>query len=134
MDYEPRCHVVSVHHLLAAEELKASVQIQMPDLFFFVYREPFLPGTDTSVCETRGPEASFALAAELLSSCHLRLRSALRWDDESPLVLAAARGPWGAPGSGGPEVCSTLLGLKCMMKGKLSLHYTTWNKQGLKVE
>lgn len=78
---EPRSGIVSVHHLRAAEELKASVQIQMPDLFLFVYREPFLADADASVCETRGLEASFALAAaELLSSCHLRLHSVLWWD------------------------------------------------------
>lgn len=121
---EPCCQFVSIHHLHTAKELKASVQIQMPDLFFFVYREPFLPGTDTSVCETRGPGASFAFAAELLSSRHLRLRSVLRWDGERPLVVAAMRGPWG-PRQWRPRGLLHDARLKCTTKEKFRLHQIT---------
>lgn len=66
---EPCCQFVSIHHLHTAEELKASVQIQMPDLFFFVYREPFLPGTDTSVCETRGPHLPWLQSCSPAAIC-----------------------------------------------------------------
>lgn len=113
---EPCCHVVSVCHLRAPKDLKASVQIQMPDLFFFVYREPFLSGTDTSVCETHGLEASFALAAELLSSCHLRLRSVRRWYWETvPSCWQQCVAPR-ALRSEDPEVFCKI-SLKCTTKG-----------------
>lgn len=45
----------------AIEWLKSSVQIQMSNLFVFVWREPFLSGTARSICETQSEELFICL-------------------------------------------------------------------------
>lgn len=83
----------------ATEWLKASVQIQMSNLFVFVWRGPFLSGITRSICETQSEELFICLGCNsaLLCSCPSPQQSLASphctvTDRRRPLTMASMHG------------------------------------------
>lgn len=93
------CVSAESHLYTATEWLKSSVQIQMSNLFVFVWREPFLTCTVRSIGETQTEEMFICLgcSSALLCSCRghrLPFASLLRavMDRPRPLTVALVHG------------------------------------------
>ncbi len=102
--------------------LKSSVQIQMSNLFVFVWREPFLSGTAKSICETQSEELFICLGCSpaLLCSCPSLQPSFASplcavMDSWRPLTAASMHGSR-ALSCGGPNVYSVMLNPSTLQK------------------
>lgn len=109
-----------IHAVL--EWLKSSVQIQMSNLFVFVWREPFLSGIARSICETQSEELFICLGCSPALPCSCpslqpsfaSARCAVmdRW---RPLTVASTHDSR-ALGCGGPNVYSVMLNPSALQK------------------
>lgn len=93
------CMNVESHLYTATQWLKSSVQIQMSNLFVFVWIEPFLTGTARSIGETQIEEMFICLGCSSALACSCRSHQlpfasllCAVMDRSRPLTAALAHG------------------------------------------